>query len=98
MGLAIGVDSAKKASRLLTTASQGALFLPQMSIQTDTVVLTIYTLENCNHYDTETPNKWYEQKPLLVVDTPKVNILWDFPIRADRTIQTNRPDIVIKHK
>ena len=98
MGQTIGVDSAIKAPRLLTTASQGALFLPQMSIQTDTVVLTIYTLENCNHYDIETPNKWYEQKPLLVVDTPKVNILWDFPIRADRTIQTNRPDIVIKHK
>ena len=24
--------------------------------------------------------------------------LWDFPIRTDRTIQANRPDIVIKHK
>ena len=46
----------------------------------------------------ETPNKWYEQKPLLVVDTPKVTILWDFPIRTDRTIQANRTDVVIKNK
>ena len=32
------------------------------------------------------------------MDTPKVTILWDFPIRSHRTIQANRPDIVIKHK
>ena len=31
------------------------------------------------------------------MDTPKVTILWDFLIRTDRTIQVNRPDIVIKH-
>ena len=31
------------------------------------------------------------------MDTPKVIILWDFPIRTDRTIQANRPDRVIKH-
>ena len=24
--------------------------------------------------------------------------LWNFPIRTERTIQANRPDIVIKHK
>ena len=54
--------------------------------------------EICNHYDIETRDKWYEHKPLPVVDTPKATILWDFPIRTDRTIQANRPDIVIKHK
>ena len=52
----------------------------------------------CNHYDIETPKKWYEHKPLPVVYTPKMTILWDFPIRADRTIKANRPDIAIKHK
>ena len=52
----------------------------------------------CNHYDIETPDKWYEHEPLPVIDTPKVTILWYFPIRTDRTIQANRPDIVIKHK
>ena len=52
----------------------------------------------CNHYNTETHNKQYEHKPLPVVDNSQVTILWDFPIRTDRTIQANRPDIVIKHK
>ena len=52
----------------------------------------------CNHYNIETPNKWYEHKPLPVVDTPEVTILWDFSIGTDKTIQANRPDIVIKHK
>ena len=39
MGLTLGVDSVIQAPTLLTTSSQGALFLPQMSIQTDTFVL-----------------------------------------------------------
>ena len=44
MGLTLDVDSVIQAPRLLTTSSQGALFLPQMSIQTDTIVLdNIYT-------------------------------------------------------
>ena len=44
----------------------------------------------CNNYDTVTPSKWCEHKPLAVVDTPIVTILWDFPIRTDRTIQAKR--------
>ena len=40
-GLTLGVDSVIQAPRLLTTSSQGALFLPQMSIQTDAIVLDI---------------------------------------------------------
>ena len=52
----------------------------------------------CNHYNTETPDQWYEHELLPVVDTPKVTILWDFLIRTERIIQANRPDIVIKHK
>ena len=39
MGQTLGVDSVIQALRLLATSSQGALFLPQMSIQTDTIVL-----------------------------------------------------------
>jgi len=52
----------------------------------------------CQHYAIESTEKWYEHKPLPVIDSPKVTILWDFPIRTDRTIQANRPDIVIKDK
>ena len=44
MGLILGADSVIQTSRLLTTSSQGALFLPFMSIQTGTIVLgNIYT-------------------------------------------------------
>ena len=46
MGLILGEDSAIQALRLLTTSSQGALFLPQMRIQTDTIVFKIF-----NRYD-----------------------------------------------
>ena len=52
----------------------------------------------CNHYGIETSDKWYEHKPLPAIDRTHVTILWDFPIRTDRTIQANRPDIVIKDK
>ena len=27
--------------------------------------------KTCNHYDTETPDKWYDHKSLPVVNTPK---------------------------
>ena len=33
-----------------------------------------------------------------VVRGPGVTILWGFPIHTDRTIQANRPDIVVKDK
>ena len=99
MGQTLGVGSVIQAPSLLTTSSQGALFFPQMSIQRDTVVLNnIYTGKSVTYCDIETPDKWYEHGPLPVVDTPKVNNLWDFPIRADRTIQANWSDIEIKHK
>ena len=52
----------------------------------------------CKHYNIDTTDKWYGHKPLPVVDASNVTILWDFPIRTDRRIQANRPDIVIKHK
>ena len=39
MGRTLGEGSVRQAPRLLTTSSPGALFLPQMSIQTDTIVL-----------------------------------------------------------
>ena len=44
IGLTLGVNSAIQAPKQLTTLSQGSLFRPQMSIQTDTIVLdNIYT-------------------------------------------------------
>eukprot|EP00795_Rhopilema_esculentum_P010520 gene10520-19245_t len=43
------------------------------------------------------PN-WYEYHPLQVVDSENVTILRDFPVNTDRTIQANRPDIIIKDR
>ena len=59
MGLTLGEDSVIQAPMLQTTLSQCALFLPKMSIQTDTIVLDNIHWKICNHYDTETPDKWY---------------------------------------
>ena len=84
MGQTLGVDSAIQAPRLLTTSSQGALFFPKLVYKLTQSCWTIYTLEN------------YE--PLPVVDTLKMTILWDFSVRTKRTIQANKPNIVIKHK
>ena len=98
MGLILGVGSVIEALRLLTTLSQAALLLLQMSIQTDAIVLdNIYTGKSVTIM-LKKPDKWYGHKPLPVVGTPKVTILWNFPTITDRTIQANRPDIVIKHK
>ena len=52
----------------------------------------------CKHFEIETTEKWYEHKPEPVIENKNVTILWDFSIHTDRTIQANRPDIVIKDK
>ena len=70
-----------------------------MSIKTDTIVLdNMYTGKSVSIIILTQPTKWYGRKPLPVVDASNVTILWDFPIRTDRRIQANRPDIVIKQK
>ena len=50
----------------------------------------------CKSYKIETCEHWYEHKPQPVVEGDNVTLLWDFPIRTDRTIQTNSPDIIVK--
>ena len=47
-------------------------------------------------YNSPFAKNWYKQKPQKVVETESVTILWDFPIRTDRAIQANKPDITIK--
>ena len=42
----------------------------------------------CKSYKIETCEQWYEHKPQPVVKGD-VTLLWDFPIRTDRTIQAN---------
>ena len=96
MGLTLGVDSVIQAPRLLTT--HYTILAPNEYTNRQNCVGQYIHWQICNHSNIETPNKRYDHKPLLVVDNPKVTILWDFSIRTDRTIQANRSDIVIKHK
>ncbi|XP_063591903.1 uncharacterized protein LOC134768991 [Penaeus indicus] len=50
----------------------------------------------CNSYNIKTCEHWYEHKPEPVVEGENATLLWDFSIHTDRTIQANRPDIIIK--
>ena len=70
----------------------GCMFLPQIRHN------RVGHWKISNNDDIERPDKWYEYETLPVVDTPKVTIFQEFPIRTDRTIQDNSSDIVIKHK
>ena len=40
---------------------------------------------------------WGEYKPSKVIENKNATVLWDFDIHTDRTIQANRPDIVVKN-
>ena len=70
----------------------GCMFLPQIRHN------RVGHWKISNNDDIERPDKWYEYETLPVVDTPKVTIFQEFPIRTDRTIQDNSSDIVIKLK
>ena len=50
----------------------------------------------CKHYSIKVPEKWYKHHPVEVTSGKDVIILWDFTVHTDRTIITNKPDIVIK--
>jgi len=41
-------------------------------------------------------NNWFEHHPQVVIEGDNVTILWNFLIHTDRTIQANRPDIIVK--
>ena len=50
----------------------------------------------CKRYNIKVPEQWYKHKPADVINGENVTILWNFDIQTDRTINANRPDIVIK--
>ena len=54
------------------------------------------SLEKCRHYLLNSSTNWYEHHPKPAAGGRDVSILWDFPFNTNRTIQVNRPDIVIK--
>jgi len=43
-------------------------------------------------------DRWYEHEPTTVTEKNIVTILWDMPIDTDRTMATNRSDIVLKNE
>ena len=51
------------------------------------------------HHKNPYHKNWYEHKPELVVESESTTLLWDLAIHADRRIDSNKPDIIIKdHK
>ena len=55
----------------------------------------------CKEYGIEVDaDKWYEHKPKNTATTRdgETTILWNFPIRTDRTVEANRPDIILRRK
>ena len=58
----------------------------------------LFALCLCHHYQIDITLNWYEHHPEPVVEGENVTIQWDFTVYTDRTIQDNRPDIIIKDK
>ena len=52
----------------------------------------------CKHYSIETSPNRFEHPTPPVIETKNVIILWDFTVHTDRTILSNRPDIIIKDR
>ena len=52
----------------------------------------------CNEFGIEVKKRWYDHEPKTVTENDSVIILWDMPIHTDRTIEANRPDIVLKNR
>ena len=50
------------------------------------------------HYNINTTTKWYEHQRETVTENENATILWDMQLHTDRTISTNKPDLIIKDK
>ena len=58
--------------------------------------MPLSTLEYLQTLQNTTCKKWYEHKPEPVIECDGLAILWDFPVHTYRTIEANRPDIIVK--
>ena len=54
--------------------------------------------ELCKKYGLECTERWYEHKPSAVMECEEVTLYWDLTIQTDRTVEHNRPDIVLIEK
>ena len=51
-----------------------------------------------NQHNLNTTNKWYNYEPPRVLENEKIKLLWDFSIQTDKTVNANKPDIIIINK
>ena len=54
--------------------------------------------EILNYDNINTTTKWYDHKPERVIENEIATILWDMQVHNDRTMNANKPDIIIKDK
>ena len=52
----------------------------------------------CKEFGIELKERWYEHEPKAVTEKDSVTTFWDMPIYTDKTIATNRTDIVLKNQ
>ena len=50
----------------------------------------------CKNFNLPHTEKWYEHTLQPVIESTEVTILWDFTINADRKIEANRRDVILK--
>ena len=53
---------------------------------------------HCEKWGFEKSDQWYKHKPKKVLESEECKILWDFPIQTDKTLEHNRPDIIVIEK
>ena len=58
-------------------------------------IARIVHFELCQKFFLVGEVKWYNYKPVNVVENDRVEILWDFNIQTDHVIQHRRADIVV---
>ena len=54
--------------------------------------------EICRKYSTEMKEKWYQHKPVVVMENDKCKILGDFTVQTDDEIYGRRPDAIVVQK
>ena len=61
-------------------------------------IARIVHLKLCRKFGLVDKVKWYNHKPVSVVENDRVKVLWDFNIQTDHVFQHRRSDIVVLYK
>ena len=72
--------------------------LPKRSTKRhDNVARCVYS-QLCREGDFERADRWYEQKPEVVIENKNFKLLWDFTIHCETVIEALKPDCVLVDK